>query len=127
MLGFSFRGSRVSVFLRALVRRLYSATARRSLSAVRAGSGSVKMLNAESTICRSAKTTARESSGVKRTVVEREQNIISRDEALKHEKECNQAMLDELKLYGVAVEGCHEVDCVPLAPEPARATDAMEV
>ena len=71
MLGFSFRGSRVSVFLRALVRRLYSATARRSLSAVRAGSGSVKMLNAESTICRSAKTTARESSGVKRTALER--------------------------------------------------------
>ena len=71
MLGFSFRGSRVSVFLRALVRRLYSATARRALSAVRAGSGSVKMLNAESTICRSAKTTARESSGVKRTALER--------------------------------------------------------
>jgi len=38
-------------------------------------------------------------SGVKRTVVEREQNIISREEALKHEKECNQAMLDELKRW----------------------------
>ena len=38
-------------------------------------------------------------SGVKRTVVEREQNIISREEALKHEKQCNQAMLDELKRW----------------------------
>ena len=38
-------------------------------------------------------------SGVKKTVVEREQNVISRDEALKHEKECNQAMLDELKRW----------------------------
>ena len=38
-------------------------------------------------------------SGVKREVVEREQNIISREEALKHDKECNQAMLDELKRW----------------------------
>ena len=38
-------------------------------------------------------------SGVKRTVVEREQNILSRDEALEHEKQCNQAMLDELKRW----------------------------
>ena len=38
-------------------------------------------------------------SGVKRTVVEREPNILSRDEALKHEKQCNQAMLDELKRW----------------------------
>jgi len=36
-------------------------------------------------------------SGVKRTVVERKENILSRDEALQHEKACNQAMLDELK------------------------------
>ena len=38
-------------------------------------------------------------SGVKRTVVERENNILSRDEALQHEKACNQAMLDELKRW----------------------------
>ena len=34
--------------------------------------------------------------GLKRTVVEREQNILSLDEAKLHEKECNKAMLDEL-------------------------------
>ena len=33
---------------------------------------------------------------MKRTVVEREQNILSLDEAKAHEKECNKAMLDEL-------------------------------
>ena len=38
-------------------------------------------------------------SGVKRTVVERKDNILSRDEALQHEKACNQAMLDELKRW----------------------------
>ena len=38
-------------------------------------------------------------SGVKRTVVERENNILSRDEAFQHEKACNQAMLDELKRW----------------------------
>ena len=34
--------------------------------------------------------------GVKRTVVERAQNILTLDEANAHQKECNQAMLDEL-------------------------------
>ena len=38
-------------------------------------------------------------SGMKRTVVERKDNILSRDEALQHEKACNQAMLDELKRW----------------------------
>ena len=38
-------------------------------------------------------------SGAKRTVVERENNILSREEALKHEKQCNQAMLDELRRW----------------------------
>ena len=38
-------------------------------------------------------------SGVKRTVVERANNILTRDEALQHEKQCNQAMLDELKRW----------------------------
>ena len=38
-------------------------------------------------------------SGVTRTVVERKDNILSRDEALQHEKACNQAMLDELKRW----------------------------
>ena len=38
-------------------------------------------------------------SGVKRTVVERENNILTRDEALKHERQCNQAMLDELRRW----------------------------
>ena len=38
-------------------------------------------------------------SGVKRTVVERAQNILTRDEALQHEEQCNQAMLDELKRW----------------------------
>ena len=38
-------------------------------------------------------------SGVKQTVVERENNIIGIDEARKHEKQCNQAMLDELKRW----------------------------
>ena len=35
-------------------------------------------------------------SGVKRTVVERAQNILSLEEAKAHERECNKAMLDEL-------------------------------
>ena len=35
-------------------------------------------------------------SGVKRTVVEREQNIVTLDEARAHSKECDKAMLDEL-------------------------------
>ena len=35
-------------------------------------------------------------SGVKRTVVEREQNIVTLDEARAHSKECGKAMLDEL-------------------------------
>ena len=34
--------------------------------------------------------------GVKRTVVEREQNILFLDEANKHSMECDQAMFDEL-------------------------------
>ena len=38
-------------------------------------------------------------SGAKRTVVERENNILSREEALNHEKQCNQAMLDELRRW----------------------------
>ena len=38
-------------------------------------------------------------SGVKQTVVERKDNILSREEALQHEKACNQAMLDELKRW----------------------------
>ena len=38
-------------------------------------------------------------SGVKQTVVERKDNIISREEALQHEEACNQAMLDELKRW----------------------------
>ena len=37
-------------------------------------------------------------SGVKRTVVERENNVLSRDEALQHDKACNQAMFDELEV-----------------------------
>ena len=36
---------------------------------------------------------------MKRTVVERANNILTRDEALQHEKQCNQAMLDELKRW----------------------------
>ena len=35
-------------------------------------------------------------SGVKRTVAERERNILSLDEARAHSKECDKAMLDEL-------------------------------
>ena len=34
--------------------------------------------------------------GIKRTVVEREQNILTLDEARAHSKECDKAMLDEL-------------------------------
>ena len=37
--------------------------------------------------------------GVKRTVVERAQNILTREEALQHEAECNRAMLEELQRW----------------------------
>ena len=38
-------------------------------------------------------------SGMKRTVVERENNILSREEALRNEELCSQAMLDELRRW----------------------------
>ena len=37
--------------------------------------------------------------GVKKTVVERAQNILTREEALQHEAECNRAMLEELQRW----------------------------
>ena len=47
MLGFTFRGSRVSEFLSVRVKRLYSATARRSFSVVRARACELWLENAE--------------------------------------------------------------------------------
>ena len=38
-------------------------------------------------------------SGAKKTVVEREQNIRTREDALQHEAACNKAMLDELQRW----------------------------
>ena len=37
--------------------------------------------------------------GLKKDVVERAQNILTRDEALQHEAECNRAMLEELQRW----------------------------
>ena len=58
MLGFTFRGSRVSEFLSARVKMAFTRLLLVDLSRYargRASSGSVKTLKAESTICRSAR------------------------------------------------------------------------